>query len=177
MRDWAELQQEPSEDPSIRQLASAIETLCNIHSKHLSDEGRRHWIKQLTPWTKTKSLWKALEAAGNERGMPPVIWVLEQQQKFARDDVPQYVPPPEPTPEERMRSDRAAILSMLWLEYTKGFGPVHIGGIVNGCMARIFARQTGKSDSEIEASLAEARAKYPREFVLRWMEEQKAMGN
>lgn len=126
---------------------------------------------------KSKSIWKALEAAANEKGMPSVNWVIESQQEHARADVPPYVAPPEPTSEERMRSDRAAILSMLWLEYTKDFGPVHIGGIVNGCMSRIFARQSGKTDAEIEATLAEARAKYPRDYVLAWMEEQKRIGN
>lgn len=137
----------------------------------------KHWVKRLLPYAKGRAVWVALEKARDEKYFPSVGGVLELIEQEQRRDTLPYVPPKPLTPEESSKSDRAAILSMLWLEYTKGFGPVHIGGIVSGCMARIYAKQFGKTDADIEAAMVEARAKYPREFVLRWMEEQQRIGN
>lgn len=176
MDPWDRLQ-EP--DPNELLLRGKLINLCEIHSRKMSDEARGHWMRRLMQMHKTYGggLLKALDAAADSRTYMELGWIEERAQQFNRRDVAPYVPPPPPTTEEQLRSDHAAILSMLWLEYTKGFGPVHIGGVVAGCMSRIYAKQFGKTDAEIEEAMAAARAKYPREYVLQWMEDQKRKGN
>lgn len=168
MGTWDEFQQP---DPNLQRLRNEIVLLSEIHSKRLSDEAMAHWVKRLLPYASGQGLWTALERARDERAFPTVGWVLEHREQSMRREAKPFESPPALTPEERARSDRAAILSMLWLEYTRGFGPQHIGGIVSGCMARLYARQK-TSDAHVEALLAEAREKYSREYVLAWMAEQ-----
>ncbi len=179
MSAWEDLgTRESSESTNNRiRLDDKIQTLCEIHGRKLSDEARAHWLRELMPYAAGKAIYKALDSACNEARMPSVSWVKEQMAILARSEVKPFTPPPEMTTAEKIRADEAAILSMLWLEYTKGFGPVHIGGVIAGCMSRIYARQFGKTEPEIEEALAAARAKYPREYVLRWMDEQKKQGN
>jgi hypothetical protein len=108
--------------------------------------------------------------------MPSVAWVLEHIEAGKRLDTR---PPPEPptlTPEERKRSDAAAIKSMLWVHYTQGTDAKHIGGIVHTSMARLYAAQFGSDPTEaLEA--AKQLPGHDRESILAWMDSQKAMGN
>lgn len=98
-------------------LDQKIQTLCEIHNRKLSDEARRHWLKELLKYAEGKAIWKALDAGCNEGRMPSVSWVLEQMAIDARRDTKPFEAHPEPTEDERQRSDAAAIKSMLWLNY------------------------------------------------------------
>jgi hypothetical protein len=133
-----------------------------------------HWVKRLLPYAKGKALWAALEHACDEKSMPSVGWVLEQMQYESRQDLkpaPELVPL---TPEQQKRSDNAAMLSMLWLHYHHGWDLMQVGQHTIG---RVVARQLGVPDLELGRVLAAAKDSYPRELVLKWMDDQKTAGN
>lgn len=176
MRDWNELQQPDTSERALLEMAmdKAIGVLCDIHNRKLSDEGRRHWMSQLMPFATGKAIWKALEIAGNEKGMPSVAWVLEQQQRYARDDVKPYVAPVPLTPEQQRRSDVAAMKSLLWLHYHHGWELERVGKETIG---RVMAAQMGMAAEDVPHVQQAAKDKYPREYVLQWMRDQQAAGN
>lgn len=174
MNAWNELQ---PQDPNEARLATAITLLCEVHSRKLSDEAFSHWKRRLFPLVSGTALWKALEKACDERGMPSIAWVLEHIDLLQRRDTKPFVPQPELTADERLKSARAAVLSMLWLGYTKGFGDDAIGGIVASAMGKLYQKQFETDEVGLAQTLKDAREKYPREFVVAWMKNQEAIGN
>ncbi len=178
MSAWDELgSRDNSESAALQiKLDSKIQTLCDIQGRKLSDEARRHWLKELLPFAKGKAIWKALEKACNEKGMPAISWVLEQMAIDARRDTKPFVSPPEPTEDERRRADAAAIKSMLWLNYEHGHGPEHVGGIVARCMARIYEMNFG-TDATAAIEAAKNQPGNDRESILEWMRHQESIGN
>ncbi len=78
------------------------------------------------------------------------------------------------TPEEQKRSDNAAILSLLWLHYAKGWELERVGAET---ISRIVAAQLKQPANDIPRLLAAAKEVYSRDFVMRWMEEQERIGN
>ena len=170
MGNWNQLQ----DNTESQRLRQAISLLMDVHSRRMSEEAMTHWVKRLTPYTKGKALWAALERACDEKSMPSVGWVLEQMQYENRADLkppPTLVPL---TPEEQKRSDNAAVLSMLWLHYKHGWALEVVGQHTIG---RVVARQLGVTDMDLSKVLAAAKEAYPREMVLKWMIDQEAMGN
>lgn len=173
MGTWNDLQEPPAH---MTRLRSAIDLLAHVHSKRLSDEATGHWLKRLLPYAKGSALWRAMEAACDERGFPSLHWVLEQITIQQRQDTKPFEPIPELTPEQRIRADAAAIKSALWLHYEHDHGARHVGGIVQACMARLFAAQVGKP---IDEALEEAKRMpgHDRAAVAVWMQNQEAIGN
>jgi len=135
-----------------------------------------HWIKRLLPYAKGSALWRALEAACDERGFPSLGWVMDAIQQEQRRDTKPFEAPPLPTAAEKIRSDAAAIKSMLWLHYVHGFDVEHIGGIIGGSIARLFAAQTGQTPAEAMEA-AKLLPGHDRESILAWMIEQESKGN
>ncbi len=157
-------------------LDSKIQLLCDIHNRKLSDEARLHWLRELLKYASGRALWRALEAGCNEQRMPSIAWILEHMQGTARQDVKPFVQQPAPTPEQEERSARAAIKSMLWLHYAKGFAAKDIAGIIGLAAARLFMTQTGRS---VEQAVEDAKILpgHDRDSILAWMSEQEAMGH
>jgi hypothetical protein len=84
-----------------------------------------------------------------------------------RTDLEAFKPIPELTPEQRAKSNKAAILSMLWLHYAKGWSLDSFKGHV-----------LGKAyEGDPTAALKAACEIYDRDLVMRWMQDQQAAGN
>jgi hypothetical protein len=78
-----------------------------------------------------------------------------------------------PTPEEKAKADQAAILSLLWLHYAKGWELSRVGAET---ISRLVAARADIPPTEIERVLAAAKEVYPRTLVLAWMENEKRNG-
>ncbi len=100
--------------------------------------------------------------------------MLETIEHEQRQDTRPFVAPPELTPDERRRSDVAAMKSLLWLHYAKGWSLQDIG---RGGIAGVYARQAGINTEDIPLILEHAMTAYPREMILDWMAAQEAIGN
>jgi hypothetical protein len=171
MGNWNEFQQP---DPNLQRLRNEIVLLSEVHSKRLSDEAMSHWVKRLLQYATGQALWTALERARDERTFPSVGWVLEERERLMRVEAKPYAALPELTPDERKRSDNAAVLSMLWLHYARGWELERVGAET---IARLLAQQTGRPIEDIPKMLAAAKEIYPRDLVMRWMVDQERAGN
>jgi hypothetical protein len=79
-----------------------------------------------------------------------------------------------PTEQEKALADKAAILSLLWLHYAKHWDLERVGAET---ISRIVIARAGIPEADVVKTLAAAKEIYPRELVLRWMDDQQRMGN
>jgi hypothetical protein len=91
-----------------------------------------------------------------------------------RRDIKPFEPLPDLTPEEKRRSDNAAVLSLLWLHYAHGWDLNRIGAETIG---RVVAQQLGKPAGDVAKILEAAKEVYTDDVVTKWMAGQIAAGN
>lgn len=125
------------------------------------------WTRNLTRFY-GPSLFRVLDDMQLGKGMPSIAEVLEALQASATRSLMERPTPPEPTKEERERSDKAAILSMLWLHYAKNWPLWEFKG-------HILARQFG--DKDPQEALKAAKELYDKDLILAWMVNQQQAGN
>lgn len=77
---------------------------------------------------------------------------------------------PELTEDERTRSRQAALKTALWLHYEHHWALSTFG---NHMMGAALKKQESLTDAQLLAALEQAKHKYPREEIARWMEAQK----
>lgn len=171
-RSWDKLQ-EP--DPVEIALREQLNNLCEIHGRRMSDEARRHWMRRLTEMHQTyrNGVIRALDAACDSRSFFELEWIRERAEQENRRDTRPFVAPAEPTEVERHRADLAAIKSLLWLHYRHGWDLERIG---RETLGRAFASQRGIDPADVPAVIAAAKESYPRETILRWMDDQQQIG-
>lgn len=99
-------------------------------------------------------------------------WIIETAAAKNRRDTKPYVGPKPLTDVERHASDMAALKSLLWLHYVHGWDLATIG---KDTVGRVFARQRGIDPNDVPAMLEAARASYPRETIVRWMDSVSAL--
>lgn len=136
-------------------LEKEIDLLYEIHSRRsLSDEGKKHWIRQLAPLY-GKELKAVLTAARNEKTLPGLGSVMEaagQMKARASRVLPTLQPL---TIDEQERADVSRKKSGLWLAY--------FGEKVTGAMLAAF----GLRDPE---KLQAAKAEYDSQAIDAWMQ-------
>lgn len=162
---WQEHRQEawqsltPGEQERLRK---AISVLLQTFGKRPNDVVILVWCKALAPYAKGSAIWRALAQACEGDKLPSInaVKLLMQTRRETMD----WQSAPEPTPEERKRSDHAAILSMLWLHYEREWPLDSFAGHVLG---RLF----GKDPAE---ALRVALEVYDRPTVAKWMADQPA---
>lgn len=79
---------------------------------------------------------------------------------------------PTMTKEQRDKSDKHAILAMLWLHYAKGWDLARVG---SDTIARLVSAHM--PEQNIERMLIAAKEIYPRDLVIAWMADQERIGN
>ena len=144
--------------PSEREhLVNSFRRLAQHHNKKLSEDSLFWYAKRLSPWAKGERLYQTIPMLMEEDRMPTIKRIKE-----ALGGRPEQSPAPTVpalTPEEEKRSDHAAIMSMLWLHYEKGWRASDLAGA-------IFERQLGVETARALVAAAEI---YDRETVARWM--------
>jgi hypothetical protein len=135
-----------------------IGKLQDIHSKKLTDAARSFWVSELEKFPLTK-ISKACHWAAKEKYFPSLGAMLEQLALGDRLDSVQFAEHKPLTPQERQRSDHAAIMAMLWLHYQHGWAATAFLGTV-------MAQQLGKPPNEV---IHAAKQIYTREQVHEWM--------
>lgn len=83
-----------------------------------------------------------------------------------------FMAPAPMTEEERKRADKAAILSMLWLHYAKGWDLARVG---SDTISRLVSAHM--PETNIERMLIAAKEIYPRDLVMAWMAEEQRIGH
>jgi hypothetical protein len=155
----------------VQKLTNAIQSVAEVHSKRMSDAAIRVWCKALAPYAKGQQLYRALEAACEEERMPSLHRLRELMRGRPETNAAPTIRPL--TELERKESDKAAILSLLWLHYAKGWELERVGAETIGRL--VAARLEGEHD--IAKVLAMAKEIYPRDLVLRWMDDQQRRGS
>lgn len=157
---WADL------GPDLRQrLQRAIGNLFENFGKRRNEVLLLTWCRALAPYAKGDMIWQQLEAACLERSMPAPVDLIKAM--GGRPETEAFKPIPELSPEQRRRSDHAAVLSMLWLHYEKGWSVADISGHV---LARMFP-------GDIVKAVEAAKEIYTPEAVRSWMYDQEQAGN
>lgn len=164
MASWGDLQ-EPNQHYAT--LRAAIELLADVHGKRMSAEALAHWLKRLLPLAGS-ALYRALEIGCDERSFPSLGWVIETAANQNRRDTKPAPTLTPLTPVEQDASDRAAVKSLLWLHYAKGWTLDEIG---KDSLGALYARQRGISPDDVPALVEAAMQAYPRETILRWMDD------
>jgi hypothetical protein len=165
MQTWNDLQ---TPDPNLMILSNALDLLCEIHGRKMSHEAKQHWMRRLLPLAGS-AVFAAMAEACDARAHFELAWIIETAAAKNRRDTKPYVAPTEPTELERHQSDAAALKSLLWLHYVHKWDLATCGAETIG---RVFARQRGIDPADVPAVLDAARAAYPRETIVRWMDDQ-----
>ncbi len=147
----------------VQDLTDRIQALRDMWAGRFSDAALRHWVKTLTPFYGS-TLFQVLERSMNEKSMPSLGHVLEAlHQAAARERNGKCIELPPPlTPGEQKRSDNAAVLSMLWLHYERGWE-------ARDFTWQIFKRLFERQGADAEMLLNAAKECYDRDTVRRWM--------
>lgn len=156
------------DDQQERLLTAALELLCEIHGRRMSNEARRHWLRRLLPLAGS-ALFRAMEMACDDRAHFQLSWIIETAATMNRRDTKPAPTLTPLTPVEQDASDRAAVKSLLWLHYAKGWTLDEIG---KDSLGALYARQRGISPDDVPALVEAAMQAYPRETILRWMDDQ-----
>lgn len=146
-------------------LTKSIRLLAETHGRKLSDQAVTVWCKALAPYVTTLALFRALAESCEDERMPSIAKVKSRLR--GRPELEECKPIPEMTPEERERSDKGAVLSMLWLHHIKGWPMSSFAGT-------IFERRFGRDPTD---ALHVAAQTYDRTLVEAWMGDQKLAGH
>lgn len=148
----------------IERLNEKIGEMAEIHGRKLPVAARQRWIIKLRDFS-FNAVMSVIDAGCDAKHMPALTEVIEgvNSRQFSKGT---YAPAVEMTPEQRKRSDLAAIMSMLWLHYEKRW---KLSDIAGHALARAFGRDP------VEA-LTVAKGIYSAEDVSRWMKQQEQAG-
>ncbi len=156
-----------SPQDSQTQLARAVRLVWAASGRRADSEVVALWERKLKPF-EGSTLYAILEQEATSDKSPNLGRVLAAiAQKRLQ---PGSYEPPKLTAAERVKSEHAAILSMLWLENHHPELRESAGGI----MRAAFTRQFGTDAAKLVDS---ARSNYTPEFVDKWMLDQQAAGN
>lgn len=154
----------PRGDGNRERLAMAVAKLGDVHGRKLSAVQIQHWVSRLTQHAENPILWRILAEACDGARMPAVSDVLDAIAAHPKAQARVEAPP---TPGERLRSNHAAVLSMLWLHYAKNWQLRDFAGT-------IMASQFGKDPYD---ALVAAKELYDKPTILAWMANQEQAGN
>lgn len=142
-------------------IVEEVKLLHALHHRRIQAEALKVWADECEKYAGAV-LWEVLRQGRFGERCPTIGQVLDACR--ARAPKPQQEHP-QLTLEQREKSERAAIMSLLWLHYEHGLTPE---------LAQAFKQQTGEPAG---AALLRARERYPRAIVQRWMADQKRAGN
>jgi hypothetical protein len=147
-----------------QRIRKGIQLLCSAFRTRMDKDGLEFWVSKLADYAGPQ-LWSALKSALDGDRMPTLRDLRQASGAASRPNA--YKEPPPLTADQRKRSDHAAIMSMLWLHYDKGWPLTDFGGHILG---RLF----GKDPHE---ALAKAKEIYDAPTVKSWMSDQARAGN
>ena len=150
----------------FNRIKGLLQVLADTFNRRLNGETLLFWAKALEPMAG----WQALESAMGGTEFPTLRGLRDQAGGTEKPNGWKEIP--RLTPEEKKRADHAAILSMLWLHYTRPKAwPLDAfdGSLIGRIMGDAF---TG----DVHAALARAMQIYDRATVLKWMGDQERYG-
>jgi hypothetical protein len=156
---------------TVQRLSDAIRLLAEVHNKRFSDAAITVWCKRLAEYANGSALWRAMSAACEEDRMPSLHRLVELMRGRPETKLYQAMQPP--TPEQKAKADKAAVLSLLWLHYAKGWELERVGAETIG---RLVAGRLDYPPEDLPRILAEAKEHYPRTLVMAWMENEQREG-
>lgn len=158
---------EPREDEDP--LKRAVRMLWKGFGRNADGETQSVWAKSLRPYESGLALWRVLrEAVEIDEKIPSLSEILSRVRAVTDASAP--APNPSLTMAEKVRADRSAIMSMLWLHYEFGWRLEDFGG---AGLAGMLAEAFGDRD-RVMVALNAARASNARSDVRRWMQDQAA---
>lgn len=152
-------------DPKdYEKIKQSVRLLAANFNRRMDDETLRFWASRLSDHVGPR-LWRALAGALDGETFPTLRWVCDQASESPRANSVRFTP--DLTDEQRRRSDHAAIMSMLWMHYEKGW-------TLSDFSAHILGRLFGKDPRQ---ALIAAKEIYDSTTVKRWIEDQQRAGN
>lgn len=164
LRNRAEEQPGIEESDARRCIRRRFRAMAANFGKRFPAELELLWVNKLEKYA-GDALDAILEQSLMGEKMPTLGAIMEVV--HGRRDSAAFVPPPRLTPEQQKKSDHAAILSMLWLHYEKGWELKEFDGHVLG---RLFG-------GNANTALLKAKEIYDAPTVNRWMQDQQMAGN
>lgn len=160
-----------SQQHSDDEIKAAVRQLWSAWTKRPSEEEQVAWTERLRPYFAKPALKHAMRECAETSDWVPTIPALLARMR-AIEDAAQSRSKYEPTlhiltAKEREKSDKAAVLSMLWLHHVKGWPTSAFSGTI------FEERFAGMGQKAFE----DAAKHYPRELLEAWMEDQKRDGN
>ncbi len=164
---------------SREQIKRSVRMLCDAFARKLNDDALDTWAERLEPYSKNPLMWRVLKDAVAWENWPNLGVLLGKIQAEIKHSEGTRTPPPM-SDRERERSDTAAIRSMLWLIYEKGWKVEDFAG---HALARAFLRLPIKPPEDetdedraahraaITRALTAAMQIYDRASIARWMEQ------
>lgn len=149
-------------------LKQALSVMFVMAGKKPGDEKIAMFMQSLKPLLHEPELYTFLEHAADEAKDCSPAKIKNEVYAIIRNKRPP-VHTPELTEDERTRSRQAALKTALWLHYEHHWALATFGSHMMGAALK---KQESLTDAQLIALLEQAKHKYPREEIARWMESQ-----
>lgn len=156
-----------SPDPAQR-IENAVVLMHEALGKSPAPKRVDFYVRRLKPIA-CKELFEILEQQADKCKCPSPAEIREIVAMLRRQSAPAPVAP-ELTEQERKDSRTAALKTALWLHYAHKWSLATFGTHLMGAALKA---QESMTDEQLVAVLEQAKRKYPREQIVRWMESQK----
>lgn len=149
-------------------LKQALSVMFVMAGKKPGDEKIAMFMQSLKGLLHEPELYAYLEHAADEAKDVSPAKIKNEVYAIIRNKRPP-VEIPELTEDQRTRSRQAALKTALWLHYEHKWPLSTFGSHMMGAALK---RQESLTDAQLNALLEQAKHKYPREEITRWMEAQ-----